>query len=93
MWVNLIVLTLLVFFGGDPVYKNRIYGGFLGQLVVLLVVPSSWYLHLGESSNYVIVMGCTTVAAIVTAFIDSCAISFSAQVRGIKMKTYNENLQ
>lgn len=80
MWVNLIVLTLLVFFGGDPIYKNRIYGGFFGQLIVLIIVPTSWFLHLSERSNYAIIMGCTTVAAIVTAFIDSCAISFSAQV-------------
>lgn len=80
MWVNLIMLTGLVFFGGDPIYKNRIYGGFIGQLIVLVVVPTSWFLHLGEYYNYVVVMSCTFVAAIVTAFIDSCAISFSAQV-------------
>lgn len=56
-----------------------IYGGFAGQLIALLVVPTSYFLHLGEDVNYVIIMSCTAFAAIVTAFIDSCAISFAAQ--------------
>lgn len=80
MWVNLIVLTGIVFFAGDPIYKNRIYGGFIGQLIVLVVVPTSWFFHLGERNNYLVVMSSTILAAVVTAFIDSCAISFSAQV-------------
>lgn len=56
-----------------------IYGGFYGQLIALLVVPTSYFFHFGENTNYVIIMGATAFAAIVTAFIDSCAISFAAQ--------------
>lgn len=87
MWVNLVVLFALVFVGGQPVYKRRIYGGFLGQLAALLIVPSSWFFHFSEKVNFVIVMGSTLLAAVVTAFIDSCAISFSAQVRPLVART------
>jgi hypothetical protein len=51
----------------------------LGQLIALLVVPSSYFFHFGENTNYIIIMGATAFAAVVTAFIDSCAISFAAQ--------------
>lgn len=56
-----------------------IYGGFLGQLIALLVVPTSYFFHFDENTNYLIIMGATAFAAVVTAFIDSCAISFAAQ--------------
>jgi len=80
MWVNLIFLGLLVFMG-DPTksYDMRMYGGFLGQFVALMVVPSSYFLYLSEESNFYVVIGSTFFAAAVTACIDSCAISLSCQ--------------
>ena len=51
----------------------------MGQLIALIVVPTSYFFHFHENSNYVIIMGATAFAAVVTAFIDSCAISFAAQ--------------
>ena len=56
-----------------------IYGGFFGQLLALIIVPTSYFFHFSENINYIIVMASTAFAAIVTAFIDSCAISFAAQ--------------
>lgn len=79
MWVNLLFIGALVILGGEPVYKRRIFVGFLGQLLILVIVPTSWFFHFNESVNYWVVVSCTTIAAIVTALIDSCAISFSAQ--------------
>ena len=69
-----------------------IYGGFCGQLLALLVVPTSYYFHFGENINYVIVVGSTAFAAIVTAFIDSCAISFAAQVIVVDLCTISKKL-
>ena len=48
MWTNLIFLAYLVVFGGLPVYTTRIVGGLLGQLFVLLLVPSSYFMSLPE---------------------------------------------
>lgn len=79
MWINLLFLGLLVFVGREPSYNHRIVGGFTGQLLVLLLVPSSYFLGLGESMNFIIIMAATSIAAMVTALVDSCAISFAAQ--------------
>ena len=78
LWVNIAVLTLVVFYGGVPNYTQRIVVGFIGQLFVLLIVPSSYFLHLSEIWNYRLIMLCTGVAAAATALIDSCAIAFSS---------------
>lgn len=79
MWVNLIFLFLIVFFGGKPSYTFRIVGGFVGQLLVLVAVPSFYFLHLDETTHYSLIMVATAVAAITTAFVDSVAIGFAAQ--------------
>ena len=79
MWVNLIFLFLIVFFGGEPSFTYRIVGGFAGQLIVLLCVPSFYFLNLDEHTHYTLVMCATAMAAIATAFVDSVAISFAAQ--------------
>ena len=71
MWVNLIVLFMLVFISGEYSYNFRIIGGFVGQLVILLIIPGSYYLKLSEDGNYYIILFCTMFAAVVTAFIDS----------------------
>lgn len=79
MWVNLIFLFLIVFFGGKPSYTFRIVGGFLGQIIVLVAVPSFYFLHLDEKTHYTMIMVATAVAAVTTAFVDSVAIGFAAQ--------------
>ena len=80
VWVNLIVLAAIVAFGGDPIIKTRMNTGFYGQLLVLLILPSSWFLDLGETINYWLVLVCTLFVAVVTAFTASAAISLTAQV-------------
>ena len=83
MWVNLIILGLLVFvfveIPNTKMYSIRIYGGFIGQFIALTIVPTSYFLHLSEYLNAIIVLSCTAFAAGVTAYIDSCAISLSSQ--------------
>jgi equilibrative nucleoside transporter 1/2/3 len=79
MWTNLIMLAILVFFGGNPHFTRRIVGGFVGQLIVLLIVPSSYFFHFDERANTMAVLGSTAVAAIVTAFIDSSVIALITQ--------------
>ena len=79
MWVNLVFLFLIVFFGGEPSYTFRIVGGFAGQLIVLICVPSFYFLDLDESTHFTLIMCATAVAAIATAFVDSVAIGFAAQ--------------
>lgn len=79
MWVNLIFLFLIVFFGGEPSYTFRVVGGFMGQFVALVAVPSLYFLHLDESTHFKMIMISTGVAAIATALVDSVAIGFAAQ--------------
>lgn len=79
MWTNLVVLALVVFFGNpNPNYSFRIYAGFAGQFLVLLIIPTSYLLSLDEGWNVWIVLSCTAVAAAVTALIDSCVISLAS---------------
>jgi equilibrative nucleoside transporter 1/2/3 len=79
MWVNLVFLFLIVFFGGEPSYTFRVVGGFIGQFVVLVMVPSLYFFHLDEDTHFTMIMVATGLAAIATAFVDSVAISFAAQ--------------
>ena len=46
--------------------------------MVLILVPSSYFLYLEEDTNYKFVLFCTALAAAATAVIDSCVIAFSA---------------
>ncbi|KAF1779655.1 Major facilitator superfamily domain [Phytophthora cactorum] len=71
MYTSLAFLSFLVMFFGKPKYTGRIVGGFVGQLIVLVFVPTSYFL----ASSSTAVLGATAVAAIATAFIDSCAIA------------------
>ncbi|POM70313.1 Equilibrative Nucleoside transporter (ENT) Family [Phytophthora palmivora] len=75
MYTSLAVLTFLVMAFGKPQYTTRIVGGFVGQLVVLAFVPTSYFFLTSENANKVAVLAGTAVAAIATAFIDSCAIA------------------
>lgn len=81
MYTNLMMLALLVFAGeeGNPSFTPRIVGGFIGQLVVLVFVPTSYFLALSESHNLFVILAATATAAIVTAFIDSAVIALAAQ--------------
>jgi solute carrier family 29 (equilibrative nucleoside transporter), member 1/2/3 len=78
MWVNLIFLALIVFATKKPSYTFRIVGGFVGQTLVLIAVPSLYFLHLDEITYYYLIMAATGFAAIVTALVDSVAIGFAA---------------
>jgi putative effector of murein hydrolase LrgA (UPF0299 family) len=73
------VLVCIVVFGGDPIIKSRMNIGFYGQLVVLIIIPTSWFLDLNEYYNYWLVLGCTAAVAVVTAFTASAAISLTSQ--------------
>ncbi|KAE9214940.1 hypothetical protein PF004_g14897 [Phytophthora fragariae] len=75
MYTNLACLTLLVVVFGKPQYTRRIVGGFAGQLFVLAFVPTSYFFLTSESANIVAVLGATALAAVATAFIDSCTIA------------------
>lgn len=79
MWSNLIALGLIVTFGGTPNFTRRIVGGFIGQFAVLIFVPTSYFLHLSEGPNELLVLGSTVVVAVVTAFLDSAVIGLSSQ--------------
>lgn len=79
-WINTLAVAILVFFGGkEPSYSFRIVGGFIGQILVLIFVPTLHFLNLTEEVHYYMIMGSAAFAAIVTAFIDSVFISFAAQ--------------
>lgn len=79
IWVNAIALFLIVLWGGAPIFTRRIYGGFFCQFLVLLAIPTTYFLHLEEDQNYWIVISATTFVSIATAFTASAAISFTAQ--------------
>lgn len=76
------MLGILVFFfsdGSSSSFTPRIVGGFVGQLLVLVFVPTSYFWHLSESWNEIAVLGATAAAAIVSAFLDSSVIALSCQ--------------
>lgn len=79
MWVNLAALTLIVFSGVEPSFTFRLVGGFIGQFVVLVFVPSIYFFHLDERMNFIFLMIATSFVAIITAYIDSVIISFASQ--------------
>ncbi|KAG6618665.1 Equilibrative Nucleoside Transporter (ENT) Family [Phytophthora cinnamomi] len=80
MYTNLAFLAVIVLLcGGKPWYSGRIVGGFLGQLLVLAFVPTSYFLLTSEHANAVAVLGGTAVASIATAFIDSSTIALVSQ--------------
>mmetsp|Transcript_19862 Transcript_19862/g.29845 ORF Transcript_19862/g.29845 Transcript_19862/m.29845 type:complete len:448 (+) Transcript_19862:119-1462(+) len=80
MYTNLLGLAVLVFFcPSNGNFSWRIVWGFIGQLLVLLLVPSSYFLHLDETSNYFVILGSTALVAIITAFLDSAVIALSTQ--------------
>jgi equilibrative nucleoside transporter 1/2/3 len=79
MYTNLAFLFVIVVFFGKPWYKGRIVGGFVGQLLVLAFVPTSYFFLSSEHANAVAVLGGTAVASIATAFIDSSTIALVSQ--------------
>jgi equilibrative nucleoside transporter 1/2/3 len=79
MYTNLIMLAILVFFGGEPSFAPRIVGGFVGQLFVLIFVPSSYFWYFSERNNEIAILGATATVAIVTAFLDSSVIALACQ--------------
>jgi equilibrative nucleoside transporter 1/2/3 len=79
VWVNVVAVLFIVIWGGTPVFKTRIYGGFCCQFMVLIIVPSSYFLHLNEVQNYWLILSVTAFVSVATAFTASAAISFTAQ--------------
>lgn len=79
MYTNLAFLGVIVVFFGTPWYTGRIVGGFIGQLVVLAFIPTSYFFLTTESANAVAVLGGTAAASIATAFIDSSTIALVSQ--------------
>lgn len=77
MYTNLIVLGLLVFGGQSHPrkYTSRIVGGFMGQLTVLLFVPTCYFFISAEHFMLMAMLGATATAAAVTAFLDSSVIA------------------
>ena len=50
----------------EPSYTFRLVTGFVGQILVLIAVPSFYFLHLPEDVHFMIVLVATAIAAIVT---------------------------
>lgn len=79
MYSNLVFLGAIVVFCGSPWYTGRIVGGFVGQLVVLVFIPTSYFFLSSESANAIAVLGGTAAASVATAFIDSSTIALVSQ--------------
>lgn len=81
MYANLVFLAILVFVqtNDKTSFSRNIVGGFVGQLVVLILVPTSYFAHFPESTNKLVVLGATAAAATATAFIDSSVIGLVTQ--------------
>jgi len=79
MWVNLTFLGLIVFFRQKSSITFRIVGGFIGQLVILLLVPNLTFFNLTEDTHYLMIMILTSIAAAATSLIDSVAIGLASQ--------------
>lgn len=78
--VNLFFLFIIVASGGEtPNFQLRIVSGFIGQLLILIFVPSLTYMHLpSETVHYNVVIAATAVVAIFTALLDSVVIGFAS---------------
>ncbi|CAK4070197.1 unnamed protein product [Aphanomyces euteiches] len=80
LYTNVVALGLVVSFGSikNLSYAQRIVGGFLGQLTVLVFVPLASYIIYNESALAAAILSATAVAAISTAFLDSCVIALAS---------------
>ena len=81
MYTNLIVLALLVFGNSSTSsrFTPRIVGGFIGQFMVLVFVPTSYFFITSEKWNVIAILSATAMAASVTAFLDSSVIALASQ--------------
>ncbi|KAF0692618.1 Aste57867_16321 [Aphanomyces stellatus] len=70
-------LFLIAFVGGKQWYAGRIVGGFATQVLVLLVLPASYFVLASEMLNLAMVLGCTIVVSIATSFLDSSVFSLA----------------
>jgi hypothetical protein len=79
-WVNMASVILFLLLGSvEPDYDFRMYTGFLGQFISLVLIPSSHFIGLSETADFVLVITCTVIAASMTSFIDSCLISYASR--------------
>ena len=80
MGSNIVVLSALVFFekeNSNESFKWRILLGFAGQLVALIIVPSTYFLKLNMNDNAVVILCSTAFMAVVTALLDSSVIALA----------------
>jgi equilibrative nucleoside transporter 1/2/3 len=59
--------------------SKRIIGGFVGQFIVMVFVPSSYFFGFTESHDKTAILTATAFAAISTAFLDSSMMSLASQ--------------
>ncbi|KAI3641282.1 hypothetical protein MIR68_000678 [Amoeboaphelidium protococcarum] len=60
-------------------FKQRIGGGFIGQCLCLVVIPSVYFIHIGNTDLYVaVILLITAVLAVATAFLDASVISLAS---------------
>ncbi|GMF18265.1 unnamed protein product [Phytophthora lilii] len=71
-------LIFIVFAFGKAHYVGHVVVGFVGQLFVLIFVPTSYFFLPSEKANEIAVLGATAVAAVATDFIDSATLSLVA---------------
>lgn len=76
LFTNLGLLIFLVFWHTNS-FSFRITVGFIGQLLCLIAIPTSYFLHADVDANKIIVLSCTAILALVTAFLDSSLISLA----------------
>ncbi|KAF0692616.1 Aste57867_16319 [Aphanomyces stellatus] len=70
-------LFLIVWLGGKQWYAGRIVGGFATQVLVLLVLPASYFVLTSQTQHLVVVLGCTIVVSIATSFLDSSVFALA----------------
>ncbi|ETV83138.1 hypothetical protein H257_04861 [Aphanomyces astaci] len=80
LYTNLITLGLVVAFGSTDTatYASRIVGGFGGQFLVLMIVPTAYFVVSSHNAYMAVVLVATAFAAVATAFLDSCVIALAA---------------
>jgi equilibrative nucleoside transporter 1/2/3 len=78
MYTNLTFLTFLVFFTKEHssrMFLRRIFIGFTGQLIALVLVPSLYFFHLEERIDSMVILLTTGFMALATALLDSSVIA------------------
>ncbi|ETV86288.1 hypothetical protein H257_02707 [Aphanomyces astaci] len=75
---NILTFVVILWRSRTPQYSLQIVGGFAVQVVVLILVPLSYYFLSGESQHLVMVLTSTGVLAIASSFLDSAVFSLAS---------------